>query len=57
MRLTLFHTENGMLSGPGANEEEDFITMYLFSSLVWGSAEGSRDRLPIAGMRSFGGKR
>jgi len=57
VRLTIFHTEYRVPSGPGAKEGQDLLNPYLITPLVRGSAEGSYDRLPLAGRGSFGGKK
>ena len=57
MRLTLFHTEYGMPSGPEAEEGEDVLRACQLSSLLSGSAERYRDRRPLGGMGCFCGKK
>jgi len=56
-RLTRFHTEYGIPSGPGAEEGEDLERASLISFLERGIAEGSFVRLPLPGRGFLGGKR
>ena len=57
MRLTLFQTEYGIPSGPGAEEGEDLERASLTSSSVRGGAELFFSRRPLLGRGSFGGKK
>jgi len=57
MRLTLFHTEYRIPSGPGAEEGEDLERASLKSSVVSGVAEGSFFRRPLPGRGSLGRKK
>jgi len=53
VRFTFFHTADRMPSGPGAEEGENLLSTCLISSLVSGSAEGSRNSRHFGGMGSF----
>ena len=55
--FTLFQTEYGTQSGPGAEEGEDLARAAAISSLVRGTAEGFRWRRPRVGSSGFGGKK
>ena len=57
MGFTLFQTEYGTPSGPGAEEGEDLARAAAISSLVRGTAEGCRWRRPRIGGSGFGGKK
>ena len=57
MAFTLFQTEYGTPSGPGAEEGEDLARAAAISSLVRGTAEGCRWRRPGIGSSGFGGKK
>ena len=55
--FTVFHTEYGTPSGPGAETGEDLASAAAISSLVRGSAEGWRWRRSRVGSSGFGGKK
>jgi len=55
--FTLFHTEYGTPSGPGAEEGELLARASPISSAVRGSAEGFFVRRPLPGRGSLGGKK
>ena len=55
--FTLFQTEYGTPSGPGAEEGEDLASAAAISPLVRGSAEGWRWRRPRVRSSGFGGKK
>jgi len=46
-----------MPSGPGAEEGDDLLRLFLIWSLVRGGVEGLRERRPLGGRGSFGGKK
>jgi len=56
-RLTFFHTECGMPSGPGAEEGDHWLRACLISSPVKGGVEGSLDRRSLGRRGCFGGKK
>ena len=55
--FTLFQTEYGTPSGPGADEGEDLASSSAISSLVSGTAKGLRWRRPLGGSSGLGGKK
>ena len=57
MIFTLFQTEYGTPSGPGAEEGENLARAAATSSLVRGTADGCRWRRPRVGSSGFGGKK
>ena len=56
MAFTLFETEYGTPSGPGAEDGEDLVRAAVISSLVRGTAEGCQWRRPHIGCSGCGGK-
>jgi len=57
MKLTFFHRESGMPSGPRAEEGADLERASLISSPVRGVDEGSLFRRSLLGRGSLGGKK
>jgi len=57
MRLRVFHTVEGIPSGPGAKERENLSWGTLISSLEMGAAEWSFVRRPLPGRGFLGGKK
>ena len=57
MVFTFFHTEYGTPSGPGAEEGEDLARALEISSLVSGTAEGSRWRGSLGWSTGLGAKK
>ena len=55
--FTLFQTEYGTPSGPGAEEGEDLARAAAIPSLVRETAEGCRWRRPRVRSSGFGGKK
>ena len=57
MMFSLFQTEYGTPSGPGADEGEDLVRAAAISSLESGTAEWLLWRRPLGGSSGFGGKK
>jgi len=57
MRVTFFHTEYGIPSGPGAEEGELLERASLISSFVRGEADGFFARHPLLRRGFLGGKK